>query len=73
MTEPRIDTTLPPSQYVAPQPDPVQHTVKDGETVESIAAQFNTTEQSIRDINPQIRDPDRLLAGDNELGLVTLA
>ncbi len=64
MTEPRIDTTLPPSQYVAPQPDPVQHTVKDGETVESIAAQFNTTEQSIRDINPQIRDPDRLLAGD---------
>ena len=57
------------TEYTPPPPPPEQpgekqHTVQEGETLQQIADDHHTTPQAILDINPQVRDPELLNAGE---------
>lgn len=61
----RTEYTPPPPPPPPPErPGEKQHTVQEGENLQQIAESHYTTEQAILDVNPQVRDPDRLSTGE---------
>ena len=58
----RTDYTPPPPP--PEQPGEKQRTVREGENLQQIADEHRTTPQAILDINPQVRDPELLNAGE---------
>ena len=60
----RVQQTPPPPPPPPPPPKDPVHTVQPGENLAGIAEQNRTTSQAILDINPQVREPDRLLVGE---------
>jgi hypothetical protein len=61
----RTEYTPPPPPPPPPErPGEKQHTVQEGETLQQIADEHHTTPQAILDVNPQVRDPELLNAGE---------
>lgn len=58
------DTYLPPPPPPPERPGERRHAVQEGETLTGIATDHRTTLQAILDINPQVRDPGLLNAGE---------
>lgn len=61
---PTTTTTVPPSTTVA---GPAEYVIKRGDTMRKIAAKFNTSVEAIMAINPKIKDPSKIQAGQRIL------
>jgi lysozyme len=51
----------------SPTPSPLRYIVQPGDTLSGIASRFRTTIQRIMDLNPQITNPNIIIAGDTLL------
>ncbi len=56
--------TVEPSPTPVPTPEQVVHTVKSGETLSKIAAQYGVTVDQVLEANPTIKDPNKIAVGD---------
>jgi len=61
---PTTTTSVPPSTTVA---GPTEYVIKRGDTMRKIAAKFNTSVEAIMAINPKIKDPSKIQAGQRIL------
>ncbi len=56
--------TVQPSPTPVPSPEQVVHTVKSGDTLSKIAAQYGVTVDQILEANPSIKNPNSIAIGD---------
>lgn len=59
-----LQTTPPPQPTPPPSKDYFEYVIQRGDTLSEIARKFNTSITAIMDLNPKIKDPNLIYAGD---------